>query len=716
MITRFNVVTSVILLTTYLCKCATAQNNQLPNIPCPDVFQYVRSGNEVIGLITVNNVQYGETTIQVEMSQPGAYNTNNAGKLSLNFNKNKVFEYISAGRPFTYRVDFPLPNVTPRVTSITVNGVNLCSGPGYNSPSTTMTLEHTLNAFSSNSYSPVQFIPNTENQRPISRPNMDQGPNINSNNMPEYLKFSPSLAQQMSVYPSYREWFSNQQSSNQPSNIPSSSYNQPSYNPSPRNQPSQNSPTSYNQPSYFPPMNEPSYTSPSSPNKTIFTPSPPNQPSYNPPPSSNHPFFNPSPRNQPSYNSQQQSSNPPFVNPSPQNQPSYNSPPSPPNSYSLHYNRPSYRQHGIDQQTLNQPSFLQYTFPSYDQPELDKPKPSPGQIQYKSNDHTNPSLTSNQQSPPRPDTTTQQPIFTTSTEINKPTPPPLDIDPRLIEPTSTLPPVKPIDTATFEYINSICGRENLNIDMKKLNVKGQIVSKARFPWIVAVFKRKDDDLKFQCGGSLISTRTVVSAAHCFYAGLEPIRPEDILVSMGRHNLTDWLDAFNIDVERIIEHPDYRPTLQNFDADLAIVRLKERVTFTTSVRPICMWQGVIDARELEGVSGAIVGWGSDGIRNTTIVPTLVNATIVSELTCIRSNDQFISATSNRTLCAGNLDGSGPCLGDSGNGLMIRNRNKWMLRGTVSATIGSPTRPCILDQYAIFSDIAMFIEWIQSNMLL
>ncbi|XP_055853323.1 serine protease gd-like [Episyrphus balteatus] len=673
MITRFNVVTSVILLTTYLCKCATAQNNQLPNIPCPDVFQYVRSGNEVIGLITVNNVQYGETTIAVEMSQPGTYNTNNAGKLSLNFNKNKVFEYISAGRPFTYRVDFPQPNVTPRVTSITVNGVNLCSGPGYNSPSTTMTLEHTLNAFSSNSYSPVQFIPNTENQRPISRPNMDQDPNINSNNMPEYLKFSPSLAQQMSIYPSYREWFS-QQSSNPSSNIPPSSYNQPSFYPS----------------------YEPSYTSPSSPNQPIFTPSPPNQPSYNP------------------------SSKNPFLNPSPRNQPSYNSPPSPPNSYSLHYNTPSYRQHGIDQQSLNQPSFLQYTFPSFDQSELDKPKPSPGQIQ-NSYDQLNSVFKPDSQNPflfksrlPGSNDHTQQP--TTSTEINKPTPPPLDIDPRLIEPTSTLPPVKPIDTATFEYINSICGRENLNIDMKKLNVKGQVISKARFPWIVAVFKRKDDDLKFQCGGSLISTRTVVSAAHCFYAGLEAMRPEDILVSMGRHNLTDSLDAFNIDVERVIQHPDYRPTLQNFDADLAIVRLKERVTFTTSVRPICMWQGVIDARELEGVSGTIVGWGSDGVRNQTIVPTLVTATIVSEITCIRSDEQFISVTSNRTLCAGNLDGSGPCLGDSGNGLMIRNRNKWMLRGTVSATIGTPTRPCILDQYAIYSDIAMFIEWIQSNMLL
>lgn len=252
--------------------------------------------------------------------------------------------------------------------------------------------------------------------------------------------------------------------------------------------------------------------------------------------------------------------------------------------------------------------------------------------------------------------------------------------------------------------------------MQKLNVKGQVISKSRFPWIVAVFERMKKGYRFKCGGNLISTRTVVSAAHCFFDGFKIFEPEQIMVSMGRHNLTESLDSSDIDAEQIIYHPDYKPRLINFDADLAIVRLKQSVVFTVAIRPICMWQGAVDSRELEGVSGIIVGWGGDGRRNTTTVPTLVNATVVSEITCLRSNDVFISLTSNRTLCAGNLDGSGPCMGDSGNGLMIRNRNKWMLRGTVSAALGSPTQQCVLDQYAIYSDIAMFVEWIRSNMLL
>ncbi|XP_055853325.1 serine protease gd-like [Episyrphus balteatus] len=543
-------VSVIIIGMVYLCEMSSCQinnNNYLPDVPCPNVFQYSYMGSEIIGVVTIADVRHGQTRIVVQLSQPGAYNLQYFGKLSLNLNKDKAFEFINRGLPLTYRVDFPLQNVIPRVTSITVNGMQICFGTKYDLPSTTMTLEHTLTTYQPNYY-----------RNPSSnfwQPNYNKDSNFRSSSFPESFN-QPSFSQQPS--PPFNHQPVGDQSNNQPSLDPQI-YTKPNESSE------QNSKTLENLFSNF-----------------------------------------------------------------------------------FHENRPAVN---------NVPTF------------------SP----------TKAILTESQ--------------FEES-----------------LGPSPSSPTKPPTIQATFEYINSVCGQENVNFNIERLNVKGSFISKSRFPWIAAVMRRTNGDFAFQCGGSLISTRTVISAAHCFHLGFEEIKPENILISMGLYDLTRWYDAKNIGAEEIIPHPDYNMKLIQFDADLALVRLKESVIFTTSVRPICMWQGSVDTRDIEGISGAIVGWGSDGQRKTTIVPTLVNATIVSEITCIRSNDLFISLTSNRTLCAGNLDGTGPCVGDSGNGLMIRKRNKWMLRGTVSAALGNPTQQCPLDEYVVYSDAAKFLEWIRLNMLL
>ncbi|XP_055904203.1 serine protease gd-like [Eupeodes corollae] len=504
MFLQLNVLTfTMTLIVCFFNKPSACQTNYLPAINCPNVFQYSYWGNNIIGIITINGIMHGKNKLVVELSQPGAYNLDFFGKLSLNLNKQKVFEYIERRRALTFNVEFPLQNIVPRVTSIDVNGIQICSGLKYDLPSTTIKLDYTLTTFPTDSISS----------------NYDKD-------------------QQRGRWQNYN------------------------YKPKPNEKFSENI------------------------NHSLIDPV------------ANHGHRNMH------------------------------------NTFDLY------------------PSIKPFT-----------------DVEPSTEFHDGAS----------------------SSSTNSP--------------------------ATLKYINSICGQENLNYDVIKLNVKGTIIRRSRFPWISAVFKKIRGDFSFQCGGSLISTRTVISAAHCFYSGLEQLKPENILISMGLHDLTSWLDdAQNFGVQNIIQHPDYNPTHSNFDADLAVVRLKRSVMFTTSIRPICMWQGSLDIREIEGTSGAVVGWGADNNRNTTSVPTLVNATVVSEITCLRSNSVFISLTSNRTLCAGNLDGSGPCMGDSGNGLIIKKGNKWLLRGTVSAALGTPNGHCILDNYAIYSDIAKFSDWIYLNMLI
>lgn len=66
--------------------------------------------------------------------------------------------------------------------------------------------------------------------------------------------------------------------------------------------------------------------------------------------------------------------------------------------------------------------------------------------------------------------------------------------------------------------------------------------------------------------------------------------------------------------------------------------------------------------------------------------------------------------------GNRDGSGPCAGDSGGGLFVLDDGRWRVRGIVSLALSakSAEKPCNLDEYVIFTDVAKYRSWIKRHM--
>lgn len=88
-------------------------------------------------------------------------------------------------------------------------------------------------------------------------------------------------------------------------------------------------------------------------------------------------------------------------------------------------------------------------------------------------------------------------------------------------------------------------------------------------------------------------------------------------------------------------------------------------------------------------------------------------IVSQEECLRSNEAFYYYTSNRTFCAGNQDGTGPCNGDSGTGMYVYDKilRKYYIRGIVSMSLKDPaTRSCDLNNFIVFTDLTPFYGWI------
>ncbi|XP_017022879.1 serine protease gd [Drosophila kikkawai] len=280
------------------------------------------------------------------------------------------------------------------------------------------------------------------------------------------------------------------------------------------------------------------------------------------------------------------------------------------------------------------------------------------------------------------------------------------------------------------------------------------ITRGSWPWLAAIYVNNLTSLDFQCGGTLISARAVISSAHCFRLFNMRYTSNEVLVFLGRHNLKNWNEEGSLaaPVDGIYIHPDYNSQLSSYDADIAVIMLKDEVRFNTFIRPACLWSGSSKAEYIFGEHGLVIGWSFDRsnasqaqqhtaptmspikkiTQDTTSTPKVVNAPVVGNAECFRANAHFRSLSSNRTFCAGiqieardtHPGGSASAsvfTGISGAGLLILKNNRWMLRGTVSATL--PALPetesnrrqqqqqhCCRNQYMIYADVAKFLDWI------
>ncbi|XP_072748640.1 serine protease gd isoform X1 [Anoplolepis gracilipes] len=264
--------------------------------------------------------------------------------------------------------------------------------------------------------------------------------------------------------------------------------------------------------------------------------------------------------------------------------------------------------------------------------------------------------------------------------------------------------------------NNECGVISHTNDINLLISNGIKTAPGQWPWLAALFIVKLE-FEFQCAGSILTNRHVLTAAHCLKLDTSQnnIPPSVLLVSLGRYQLRNWHEqgSVNREISNYILHPDYLHQGSG-DSDLAILILRTSVEFSPTIRPICLWYDSIDLQRVVNKTGYVVGWGRDEFGSLyTAEPRITNVPIVSQEECLWSDARFVSFTSNRTFCAGLRDGSGPCNGDSGSGLVLHNpaTGRYQLRGIVSRSLFDREKlTCDLTKYVVFVDVAKFMPWI------
>lgn len=114
-------------------------------------------------------------------------------------------------------------------------------------------------------------------------------------------------------------------------------------------------------------------------------------------------------------------------------------------------------------------------------------------------------------------------------------------------------------------------------------VGGSDVGTEYHPWQVYFQAGMTETIKFQCGGSIISDKFVITAAHCCMWGVTE-KFSGII-----HGMTKIIEPIPVqnykDVKKITSHPGYDAIKKQHD--IALVEINQRLSFDKFTQPICL---------------------------------------------------------------------------------------------------------------------------------
>lgn len=239
-----------------------------------------------------------------------------------------------------------------------------------------------------------------------------------------------------------------------------------------------------------------------------------------------------------------------------------------------------------------------------------------------------------------------------------------------------------------------CGITNQEIRI----VGGRPTLPHKYPWIARLVY----DGKFHCGASLLTNDYVITAAHC----VRKLQRTKIRVILGDHDQyvnTDGVAVMRA-VRAIIRHRNF--DMNSFNHDIALLRLRKPVSFSKSIKPVCLPDAVADPG---GKEGTVVGWGRT--KEGGMLPGEVHEVQVPiySLTQCRNMKYRASRITDNMICAGR-GSQDSCQGDSGGPLLVQEGDKLELKGIVSWGVG-----CGRAGYpGVYTRVSKYLNWIRSNM--
>lgn len=235
-------------------------------------------------------------------------------------------------------------------------------------------------------------------------------------------------------------------------------------------------------------------------------------------------------------------------------------------------------------------------------------------------------------------------------------------------------------------------------------VGGEDAMPSEWCWQVALINSLN---QYLCGGALIGTQWVLTAAHCV---TNIVRAGDaIYVRVGDHDLTQKFGSPGAQTLRVattyIHHNHNSQTLDN---DIAILKLHGEADLKEGVCLVCL--PARGTSQSAGKRCTVTGYGYMG--ETGPIPLRVREAqvpIVNDNECVRKINAvtekiFILPAS--SFCAGGEEAHDACQGDGGGPLVCEDEGYYELTGLVSWGFGCGRK----DVPGVYVKISSFIGWI------
>ncbi|XP_066248691.1 phenoloxidase-activating factor 3-like [Euwallacea similis] len=262
--------------------------------------------------------------------------------------------------------------------------------------------------------------------------------------------------------------------------------------------------------------------------------------------------------------------------------------------------------------------------------------------------------------------------------------------------------------------NQVCGQQSADNKI----AGGKTTSLGEFPWAALLEYNSKWGRRYGCGGSVISVRYILTAAHCVDLGVleqngylqvdkivlgeyDTRNATDCFVTQYGSECSDPLQILN--VEKIIKHQSFSTsTTRN---DIALIKVEKDIVYSKYVQPICLPSNSFSLQEKEHFF--ITGWGRTETGSTSPVKLKARVPLTD-----KSNCSQLGSLGEGQICVSAGLGIDSCKGDSGGPVMKISAESGDIVTTLIGIISYGFGKCGTSN-SVNTYVPFYLDWIKQN---